>query len=129
MADIELDGSDLFDIVRLLDGAEHKAASRAYEVVEKHAKALRNEWRDNARDTAGAHGQHYPRSITAEQIPARDAVEWEVGPESMRPQGGMGRGFEYGSVHQPPHLDGARAAVKVEPAFIADLDKIARDLL
>ncbi|GIH70341.1 hypothetical protein [Sphaerimonospora thailandensis] len=129
MADIELDGSGLLDIVKALDGAERQAANRAYEVVEKHAKELRNEWRDNARDTARRHGRHYPKAITAEQIPAKDAVEWEVGPEEMREQGGMGRGFEYGGPRQPPHLDGARATVKVEPGFIAALDEIARDLL
>lgn len=129
MADIELDGSGLLDIVRMLDGAEHKAASKAFEVVKDHAYRLRNEWRDNARHNSGAHGPHYPRAITAEQVPARDAVEWEVGPESRLPQGGMGRGFEYGSVKQPPHWDGTSAAVKVEPQFIAALDGIARDLL
>lgn len=129
MADIELDGSGLLDIVRMLDGAEQQAASKAFEVVKDHAFKLRNEWRDNARFNSGAHGPHYPRSITAEQVPARDAVEWEVGPEFLLPQGGMGRGFELGSVNQPPHWDGTSASVKIEPGFVADLDQIARDLL
>lgn len=127
--DVEIDGSALLDLVRYLDNAEHQAAEKTYPVVKQHAQELRNQWRDNARDTAKKHGKLYPKTITAEQIPRADAIEWVVGPESALPQGGMGRGFEYGSVNQPPHWDGANAAIAQEPKFLADLDRIVRELL
>lgn len=126
---MDIDGSEILDLVRYLDGAEHRAAEQTYPVVEQHAIELRNAWRDNARATAGKHGKHYPRAITAEQIPRADAVEWEIGPETRKPQGGMGAGFEYGSRNQPPHWDGTRAAVAQEPKFLAALDDIVRGLL
>jgi hypothetical protein len=38
----------------------------------------------------------------------------ETGPDSSMKQGSMGRGFEFGSQNQPPHLDGARALPAAE---------------
>lgn len=126
---MEIDGSEILALVRYLDNAEHQAAEKTYPVVKKHAEALRDAWKESAKDTARAHGKHYPRSITAEQIPLADAIEWEVGPEIRLKQGSMGPGFEYGSRNQPPHLDGDYSAIDQEPKFLADLDKIVRELL
>jgi hypothetical protein len=36
-------------------------------------------------------------------------VSIDVGPNAAKKQGSMGRGFEFGSENQPPHLDGLRA--------------------
>lgn len=66
-------------------------------------------WQGNARETAGVHGKHYPASITAELALTVSSVAVDVGPEAGLPQGSMGRGFEFGSRNQPPHLDGLRA--------------------
>ncbi|WP_157099361.1 hypothetical protein [Microbispora sp. ATCC PTA-5024] len=129
MADIDLDGSELLKLAAEIGADSRKVAEGAYPLVKRYAMDLRNEWRDNARSTARKHGKLYPRTITAEQIPIRDGVEWEVGPESELPQGGMGRGFEYGSVNQPPHWDMTRAAVSVEPRFNAAIDELARSFL
>ncbi|MEV0382418.1 hypothetical protein [Nonomuraea sp. NPDC050643] len=91
-----------------------KAAIEAHlgssDVVKDQALRFRNDWRDNARQSAGAHGKHYPSSITAEKV--GDAA-WEIGPDSALPQGGMGAGFEWGSVNQPPHNDMGQAIVAV----------------
>ncbi|MFI6594994.1 hypothetical protein ACIBHX_02030 [Nonomuraea sp. NPDC050536] len=125
----DLDASELLDIVRYLDNAEHEAARKTYPIVKKHAEQLRDQWRENATETARRHGKHYPKAITTEQIPTAEEVLWEVGPESGLPQGGMGPGFEYGSRNQPPHWDGARAVIKQEPKFIKDLDEMVRELL
>ncbi|MFF0864163.1 hypothetical protein ACFYUV_20560 [Nonomuraea sp. NPDC003560] len=125
----DIDASDLDRLITVLEGAEKEAASKTYPVVERHAEALRDLWQKNARRTAKKHGKRYPRTITTEQVPVADAIEWTVGPESALPQGGMGRGFEYGSANQPPHLDGAGAAVIEEPKFMKSLDEIVKDLL
>lgn len=125
----DLDASELLALTAHLDVAAKDVARKVYPVVKDNAQQLRDQWQQNATDTAGRHGKHYPKAITAEQIPVTEEVLWEVGPESALPQGGMGPGFEYGSRNQPPHWDGARAAVSQEPKFIADIDKIVRDLL
>lgn len=124
-----LDASDLDALIAVFDGAEREAANRTYPLVKEHAEALRDQWRENARASSGRHGKHYPKSITTEQVPAADVAEWTVGPESARPQGGMGPGFEYGSRNQPPHLDGWQASVGQEPKFLKSLDDLAKDLL
>lgn len=58
-----------------------------------------------ARRSAGAHGRHYFKAITAER---HNPLEWEYGPDSAMPQGGMS--FERGSRNQPPHHDLAKSA-------------------
>lgn len=77
--------------------------------VQEGTALVRAAWVANARATSGSHGRHYPASITAETRTLATSALGDVGPDSSRPQGGMGRGFEFGSVNQPPHLDGAKA--------------------
>ena len=119
--------SDLDRLAADLGAAADGVHRRAREVVERNAEQLQKTWRANAQRTAGRHGHHYPKSITAEQIPAADGIAWEVGPDSSMKQGAMS--FEYGSRNQPPHWDGLRAAVQQEPKFIKDLKEITKDML
>lgn len=72
-------------------------------------EAFAEEWRRNAEETSGEHGKHYPDSIDAELVFGVTSVAVEAGPNTAKKQGGMGRGFEFGSENQPPHLDGLRA--------------------
>lgn len=88
------------------------------DVWQESGDSFAESWASNARATSGTHGKHYPNSITSE-FKLSLGVEVEVGPESGRPQGSMGRGFEYGSRNQPPHLDGFRAF----PAAVARLQR------
>ncbi|MEV6159415.1 hypothetical protein AB0L53_54695 [Nonomuraea sp. NPDC052129] len=128
MADADLDFSDLLPAAEEIDGAVRRVAEGAYPLVKEYAQKLERKWRANARDTAGAHGKPYTRSITSEQIYNPNAAEWEVGPDRARKQGSMGAGFEYGGPTQPPHLDGARATTAVEPDFQAAVEKLAGSL-
>lgn len=88
-------------------------ASAIFDAFKSVGEDFAEEWRANARETSGAHGKHYPNSITSETRVGMH-VEVLVGPESNRPQGRMGMGFEYGSMNQPPHLDGLRASVTAQ---------------
>ena len=99
--------------------AELKAASRnvargLYDAYKEGGEIFAEEWRSNARVTSGAHGKHYPASITSETLVGLGIIV-DTGPETARRQGGMGPGFELGSRNQPPHLDGAKAAMWVAP--------------
>lgn len=72
--------------------------------------------RANARPTARRHGRLYPKAITWEMHPAAGGeISGEYGPDISKPQGGMS--FETGSRNQKPHLDLARSADIVGPAF------------
>lgn len=129
MADAELDFSALLDEIEHIGYDAEEIARRAYPLVKEYAKKVEKEWRANARRTARRHGRHYPNSITSEQIFNASGPEWEIGPDSAKKQGSMGRGFEFGSVKQPPHLDGARATQAIEPEFNAAVDKLVKEFL
>lgn len=120
---------DLDKLAADLAAAGKQAVARAYDAVEKNAQQLQREWRSNARKTARKTGKSYPKSITNEQLPTPGAATWQVGPQYGIGQGSMGAGFEYGSVNQPPHLDGARAAANVEPKLVKDLKDILKDFM
>lgn len=78
-------------------------------------EAFAKEWADNARQTSGTHGKHYPDSIDSELVFSIGTVTVEAGPNKAKRQGKMGRGFEFGSQNQPPHLDGLRALDAMQP--------------
>lgn len=50
----------------------------------------------------GVYLKHYPRSITSETERSPGKVSMIVGPESGKPQGGMGPGVEFGSANTRP---------------------------
>lgn len=81
-------------------------------VLAEGAVELRDQWRENAKETAGKHGRHYPKSIVVWPRISTDVV-FDIGPDPRLPQGGMS--FEFGSQNQPAHLDGQRAADEVLP--------------
>lgn len=111
---IEFDDSELDALaVRLTKlSATTQRATRG--VFSEAAHELREKWRANAQATSGEHGRLYPNAISWEQKVSTGLV-FEVGPDSGKPQGAMGPGFEFGSVNQPAHLDGQRAADDVVP--------------
>lgn len=113
------DASDLYALSRDLPKLGVRGASAMYDVFKEGATDLRDTWRSNARETSGEHGRHYPNSITFDMRIGTDIVA-EIGPDPSLPQGGMS--FEYGSVNQPPHLDGQRATDEVAPRIARRTD-------
>lgn len=73
--------------------------------------------RGYAKVSAGAHGKHYHKAITAEP---HGPLAYEYGPDSARPQGGMS--FDGGSRNQPPHNDLAKSLDLIRPAFYRSVD-------
>ncbi len=116
-----MSASEIFDLARDFGKAPAKVAAGLFEAYRGAGEGFRDDWQSNARGTAGEHGVHYPNSITTEMTLAGLAIEVETGPESGMKQGGMGRGFEYGSQNQPPHLDGLLAM----PLAAVRLDRLA----
>ena len=100
--------SEVFGLAADLGKASGRVAKALFDVYDQEGETFAKDWADNARETSGEHGKHYPNSITSETRVAF-GIEVETGPDSSMKQGGMGRGFELGSRNQPPHLDGLRA--------------------
>jgi hypothetical protein len=111
---MKYDSRELRELGADLAGIGRRTAGPVIAAFGESAGDLASTWARNAKETAGVHGKHYPRSIDFE-MRASTNVHFEVGPNKSKKQGGMGAGFEYGSKNQPPHLDGQRAADEVLP--------------
>lgn len=128
---VDIDGAD--ELATAFELAPKEMDTSLLPVLDKSAERLQRDWRSNARKTARTHGRRYPASITYDLTQQSGSIYADIGPDSAKPQGGMGRGFEYGSVHQPPHMDGARAfadnAQRFEKAVDAKVDEVIRNSL
>jgi hypothetical protein len=124
---IQLQGSD--ELAYDMDHAGDKVADELYPVVKRALQNIKTTWRRRARGSAGAHGKLYPLAIDYDIARLGMRIDGEVGPQAGMPQGGMGRGFEYGSINTAPKPDGAAAVEAEEPKFIAQAEAaVARAL-
>ncbi|NUP49007.1 MAG: hypothetical protein HOW97_17130 [Catenulispora sp.] len=92
-----------------------RLAASGNALLMKGALNIKNDWRTSA--SGLKHAPLYPASITFDVIPTPTVLAAEIGPDKNRPQGALGNLIEYGSVKNPPHLDGARALAAEEPRF------------
>lgn len=103
------DASEVYRMAADLAQVGAKSVPVMRVVMAEVGTAFALEWASNARETSGVHGKHYPESITSELAFGITGISVDVGPDNSKKQGRMGRGFEFGSRNQPPHLDGLRA--------------------
>ena len=93
--------------------------------VTRGALNVKNDWRANARASAGRHARLYPGSISYDLTLIPGGAEAEIGPDKDKPQGALGNLLEFGSVNNQPHNDGGRALLAEEPRFVAQVAAIA----
>jgi hypothetical protein len=113
--------NEIYGLAADFGKASGKVAAGLYTVYKESGEAFAHDWADNARESAGVHGKYYPDSIDSETRVAL-GIMVETGPNKSRKQGGMGRGFEFGSQNQPAHLDGARALPTAERRLLRAAD-------
>lgn len=88
-------------------------------LVKRNAELGQKLARESVRRNAPIYGVHYDDAITTERT---GKLEWEYGPDSAMPQGGMS--FEFGSRNQKPHLDLNNAADIVGPKLARDVHEL-----
>jgi hypothetical protein len=103
------DASEIYRLAGDLTQVSAKMVPALRTTMGAAGEVFANDWAANARETSGTHGKHYPDSIDSELVFNAGGVSVDVGPNAAKKQGSMGRGFEFGSENQPPHLDGLRA--------------------
>lgn len=94
-------------------------------VVSRGALNVKNTWRDNATQTAGAHARLYPATISYDLRRAGMLIEAEIGPDKAKAQGPLGNILEFGTSSQAGHNDGGRALDEEEPRFLAHAQALA----
>lgn len=117
---IELQGLD--ELAVDMERAGPRVMDELYPVVKRGLQNIKTSWRKGARGSAGAHGKLYPLAIDYDIARLGMRIDGEVGPQAGMPQGGMGRGFEYGSINTAPKPDGDAAVVAEEPKFYAEAE-------
>jgi hypothetical protein len=126
MTSARFDMSDVRRLERHLARSIPRIRRDARAVTMRGAVNIKNNWRANARQTAGKHGKHYPRAIGFDIAPyGPDLTMATIGPDKGGPQGALGNLLEYGSVNNPPHNDGGRALATEMPAFLAQMELLA----
>lgn len=102
-ADLEAWMQDLVNVPVRLMPALRPVISKGALNIKKDAAARFEAQR------VGGYLPHYSRSISYDLADTSSGVEAVIGPESDKPQGGMGAAIEYGSAqHAPiPHLNPA----------------------
>lgn len=96
-----------------LAGARLRVSATA--LMAKGMVNIKKDWQQSA--SGLAHAPAYPASITYDITTTPVLISGECGPDKNRRQGALGNLIEFGSVHNPPHLDGARALAAEEPRF------------
>lgn len=115
-----------------LSGITKKTHPVVRGVYQEGASDIKKEWQANAKESAGAHGRLYPYSIDWEEKVSTQLI-FEIGPNESKTVAGAqpgqaGEGYEYGSVNQPPHLDGNRAADRLVPLIERRIGIAVEDL-
>lgn len=102
---------------QLVDGVEAELEAGGKRVVYESRDQLRGQ------GVSGTYLPHYFRAISSEVDRYSTHLDLIVGPESHKPQGGMGPGVEFGSINTgpKPHLYSAFDA-RVEGIF----DRVGR---
>lgn len=86
-----------------------KVGGAVYDAFKAGGEAFAADWRHNAEQTSGEHGKKYPPTIDSETRLAF-GVTVTTGPNPVKGRAALaGRGYEFGSENQPPHLDGLHA--------------------
>ncbi|MFJ3201016.1 hypothetical protein [Streptomyces sp. NPDC086989] len=118
------DVRELVQLAVVLERNVPEAERAMAAVVTRGALNVKNEWRDNARASAGRHARLYPSSISYDVKAIPGGAEAEIGPDKDKPQGPLGNLLEFGSVNNGPHNDGGRALLAEEPRFVAQVAAI-----
>ena len=115
------DASEVYELAADLAEISAKSVPAARRGAAEGAKVVERAWRNNAIQTSGAHAKFYPDSIDSELLFGVSSIAAEIGPNTAKKQGKLGRPLEFGGRRSPAHLDGARALSdnegRIERAF------------
>jgi hypothetical protein len=121
-----IDMSDVRRLERHLARAVPRVRREARAVTMRGAVNIKRDWQANARQSSGRHAPAYPNSIGFDFAAyGPDIFMAIIGPDKGASQGALGNLLEYGSVKNPPHRDGGRAADVEEPRFEAQIALLA----
>jgi hypothetical protein len=100
---VEFDVAELDVLADDLVEAADRAAGAVLHVTRESAATIKQDARERVLgQITRTYLPHYPNTITYDSWHNSAEVGAEIGPDSDRPQGGMGPGVEFGSINTPP---------------------------
>lgn len=130
MADVQIDTSELEQLADDLVDSVDRAMDAAVRVTERGALNIRRDAQDKVRaQISETYLPHYARAITYEVHESGLQVWAEIGPESDKPQGGMGPGVEFGSANAPPFPHLFPSLEEEEPRYLRQLARHVGDVI
>lgn len=119
------DTSELLAYARHLEFAVTDAEPELRKITERGALNIKRNSQARLRGLSRRrYLKHYYRSLSYDMDD--DGMGAEIGPDASKPQGGMGRGVELGSVHTPPFPHLFPSLDEEEPKY---LDQVSRALI
>lgn len=120
--------NEIMALAKEFQAASKQTARALFDSFKESGEEYAKEWAAAAKITAGRHGKHYHKSITSEPKISR-SITVDVGPQTNRLQGSMGKGFEFGDSKSPAHLDGANLLVAATERTERRADSVIGHLL
>lgn len=116
--------AELAELSRDLRAAAALADDKAKDIVKKAALNVKNDWQRlmRARSHHG-HIPHLPPAVGYDIVEAGGEIIAVIGPDKQSRQGPLAHLLEFGSVNNPPHLDGAAALRAEAPRFYGAISK------
>ena len=130
MADVHFDTSELDHLAADFVDSVDEAMDAAVRVTKRGALNIKNGARARFRSQVRElYLPHYARAIDYDVWESGLEVTAEIGPDSSKPQGGMGPGVELGSVNTAPRPHLFPAFEEEEPRWREHLARAVGDVL
>ena len=127
MAGIDVDTSEVEQLVTALTNVPARALDQARQVVAKGALNIKKDWAQ--RWSGLAHAPSVGAAVTYDLVNLLTAIEAEVGPDKDRRQGALGNLLEFGSVHNGPIPGGLPALQAEGPRFLTATEQLGVNAL
>jgi hypothetical protein len=125
-AKVDVEGMD--ELLAILNGAQKKAVAKGKRVVGKGSLNIKNDWRRRWKKLDSL--RHLPYALGYDIHTVGTTITGEIGPPLESPQGGLAHVLEEGTINNPGGQPAGLPALEKEaPAFIAQVEKLAVDLL
>lgn len=122
------DASEIYELAGDITEIGAKAVPAARVAIAEGAKTIEAAWRNDAARLHDSHAKYYADSIDSELVFDLGGISADVGPNSAKKQGFLGKILEFGGERSPAYLTGLgaleRSEVPVEKAITRSMDSL-----
>lgn len=117
MSIIRGDASEIYELARDFTQISARAIPAARTAMQAGGKAFETAWRNDAHALHDSHAKFYPDSIDSELTFSVSSINVDVGPNTAKKQGFLGKILEFGGERSPAYMTGLKALDRSEAAI------------